>query len=37
MDRVTPRGFDPAGTSDERAPRQERSLLLSRSIRNRER
>jgi hypothetical protein len=35
MDRVSPRGFDPAGTSDTRAPAQEASYLLSRSIRRR--
>ena len=33
MDRVTPRGFDPMGTSLERAPRQEGSELLSREVR----
>ena len=33
MDRVTPRGFDPAGTSDTRAPPQEASSLLSRESR----
>lgn len=37
MDRVSPRGFDPAGTSNERAPRRESSPLLSRSIRSRSR
>lgn len=36
MDRVTPRGFDPMGTSDTRAPAQEGSSLLSRSIRARD-
>ena len=35
MDRVSPRGFDPMGTSDTRAPPQEGSTLLSRSVRNR--
>ena len=35
MDRVTPRGFDPMGTSDTRAPRQEDSVLIARSVRNR--
>ena len=35
MDRVSPRGFDPAGTSDSRAPAQESSTLLSRQIRGR--
>lgn len=35
MDRVTPRGFDPMGTSDTRAPAQEGSSLLSRQIRSR--
>lgn len=35
MDRVTPRGFDPMGTHDERAPRQESSPLLSRAVRAR--
>ena len=33
MDRVTARGFDPAGTSDTRAPPQEASALLSRESR----
>ena len=33
MDRVSPRGFDPAGTSDTRAPPQEASSLLSRQTR----
>jgi hypothetical protein len=37
MDRVTPRGFDPAGSHNERQPRQESSPLLSRSIRSRSR
>ena len=36
MDRITPRGFDPMGTSDTRAPPQEGSTLLSRSVRNRD-
>ena len=36
MDRISPRGFDPMGTSDTRAPAQESSPLLSRSVRNRE-
>jgi hypothetical protein len=35
MDRVSPRGFDPMGTSDTRAPPQEGSNLLSRQIRSR--
>lgn len=35
MDRITPRGFDPMGTSDTRAPPQEGSSLLSRQIRSR--
>ena len=35
-DRVSPRGFDPQGTSDSRVPPQEGSSLLSRSIRNRD-
>jgi hypothetical protein len=29
MDRVSPRGFDPMGTSDTRAPAQEASRLIS--------
>lgn len=33
QDRVSPRGFDPMGTSLERAPRQEASELLAREIR----
>jgi hypothetical protein len=33
MDRVSPRGFDPLGTSDSRAPAQEDSTLVSRDIR----
>ena len=33
MDRVSPRGFDPMGTSDTRAPAQESSTLLSRESR----
>lgn len=33
VDRVTPRGFDPMGTSDTRAPAQEASSLLSRETR----
>ena len=37
LDRVSPRGFDPMGTSDTRAPLQEGSSLLSRQIRRRER
>jgi hypothetical protein len=37
MDRVTPRGFDPLGSHNERQPRQESSPLLSRSIRSRSR
>lgn len=35
MDRVSPRGFDPMGTSDARGPAQEASYLLSREIRGR--
>lgn len=35
MDRISPRGFDPMGTNDERAPRQESSPLLSRQVRTR--
>jgi hypothetical protein len=35
MDRVSPRGFDPIGTSDTRAPAQEASTLLSRETRTR--
>jgi hypothetical protein len=35
MDRISPRGFDPMGTSDTRAPAQESSSLLSRSVRGR--
>jgi hypothetical protein len=33
MDRVTPRGFDPMGTSLEREPRQEASDLLAKEVR----
>ncbi|HEX8829156.1 MAG TPA: hypothetical protein VF778_13705 [Xanthobacteraceae bacterium] len=33
MDRVTPRGFDPMGTSLEREPRQEGSELINREVR----
>jgi hypothetical protein len=33
MDRVTPRGFDPLGTSDTRAPAQEASTLISKEVR----
>jgi hypothetical protein len=33
VDRVTPRGFDPMGTSDTRAPPQEASTLISREVR----
>ena len=33
MDRVSPRGFDPMGTSDTRAPAQEASTLISREVR----
>lgn len=33
MDRVSPRGFDPLGTSDSRAPPQEASELISREVR----
>ena len=32
-DRVSPRGFDPMGTSDTRAPEQEGSTLISREVR----
>lgn len=35
MDRVSPRGFDPMGTSDTRAPLQEASELISRAGRRR--
>ena len=35
VDRVTPRGFDPMGTSDTRAPPQEASELISRVGRRR--
>lgn len=34
MDRVSPRGFDPLGTSDTRAPEQEASRLISKEIRS---
>ena len=34
MDRISPRGFDPMGTSDTRAPPQEASELVSRETRN---
>jgi hypothetical protein len=37
MDRVTPRGFDPMGTSDMREARQESSELISRAGRRRRR
>jgi hypothetical protein len=33
MDRVSPRGFDPLGTSDTRAPTQEASTLISKEVR----
>jgi hypothetical protein len=33
VDRITPRGFDPMGTSLEREPRQESSELVSREVR----
>lgn len=33
VDRVSPRGFDPMGTSDTRAPAQEASTLVSRQRR----
>lgn len=33
MDRVSPRGFDPLGTSDTRAPAQEKSQQISRELR----
>jgi len=35
MDRVTPRGFDPMGTSLTREPRQQGSTLVSRETRGR--
>jgi hypothetical protein len=35
MDRITPRGFDPMGTSLRREPNQESSTLISREIRGR--
>jgi hypothetical protein len=35
MDRVSPRGFDPMGTSLTREPRQESSTLISRDVRRR--
>jgi hypothetical protein len=35
VDRVSPRGFDPMGTSDTRAPLQESSELISRAGRRR--
>ena len=35
VDRVTPRGFDPMGTSDTRAPPQEPSELIARAGRRR--
>jgi len=35
VDRVSPRGFDPMGTSDTRAPPQEASELISRAGRRR--
>ena len=34
-DRTSPRGFDPEGTSDTRAPPQEASTLISRQVRGR--
>lgn len=33
VDRITPIGFDPLGTSDVRAPSQEKSTLISRQTR----
>jgi hypothetical protein len=36
MDRVTPRGFDPIGSHNDRAPNQEASSLLSRESRRSE-
>jgi hypothetical protein len=33
VDRITPRGFDPLGTSDTRSPAQEESGLVSREVR----
>jgi hypothetical protein len=35
MDRITPRGFDPMGTSLRREPNQEGSTLVSRDVRRR--
>ena len=35
MDRITPRGFDPMGSHNERQPKQESSPLLSRAVRGR--
>ena len=35
MDRVSPKGFDPMGTCDSRAPAQEGSTPLSRAVRGR--
>jgi len=35
VDRISPRGFDPMGTSDTRAPPQEASELISRAGRRR--
>ena len=35
VDRISPRGFDPMGTSDSRLPPQEASELLSRAGRRR--
>jgi hypothetical protein len=35
MDRITPKGFDPMGSHNTRAPAQESSSLLSRQVRGR--
>ena len=37
VDRITPRGFDPMGTSDARAPLQESSELIDRAGQRRRR
>jgi len=37
VDRISPRGFDPMGTSDTRLPPQESSELISRAGRRRRR
>jgi hypothetical protein len=36
VDRVSPKGFDPIGSHNTRAPPQEASTLLSRSVRGRD-